>query len=87
MRADRTFLRRTRTDDNMAAVSALPDLHFALLEDSLCFYIVQQRAVALLMMLLDPRNRTELLSQVMEAFLIGSLRKTRLPRPQPDSQL
>ena len=60
----------------MSAVSALPHLHFALLEDSLCLYIVQQGTVALFVMLLDLRNGTELLSQIMEALLIGGLRES-----------
>ena len=51
-------------DDQVTAVTALPDLDLALGEDLLGLDIVQQCAVALLVVLLDGGNQTELGGQL-----------------------
>ena len=62
-------------DDDVPAVAALPDLDFALRENLGRLDIVQQCAVALLMVLLNGGDEAELLRELMEALFIGSLGK------------
>ena len=52
-------LRCLGADDDVAAVTAFPNLDLALLEDLSGFDILQQCAVTLLMMLLDGSDQTE----------------------------
>ena len=61
-------LRCAGADDQVAAVAALPNLDFALGEDFGGLHILQQGAVALLVMLLNGGDQTELGSQLVEAF-------------------
>ena len=63
-------------DDQVAAVAALPHDDTGLLEGGLGFHIVQQRAVTLLVALLDGSHAPHLLRQRMEAFLVGFLSHT-----------
>ena len=62
-------------DDDVPTVAALPDLDFALRENLGRLDIVQQCAVALLMVLLYGGDEAELLRELMEALFIGSLGK------------
>ena len=62
-------------DDDVPTVAALPDLDFALRENLGRLDIVQQCAVALLMVLLNGGDEAELLRELMEALFIGSLGK------------
>ena len=64
-------LRRFLTNHDMPAVAALPHLDLALGKDFRHFHIVQQGAVALLMMLFNGGDQTEALRQLMKAFFIG----------------
>ena len=75
MGADRADLGSLLANHNVAAVTALPDLHFALGKDFLHFHIVQQGTVTLLMVLLNSGNATEFGSQLREAFRVRSLGK------------
>ena len=59
--------------DDVAAVTALPDLDLALLEDLSGLHVLQQGTVALLMMLLDGGDQAELGGKSLEAFLLGGL--------------
>ena len=65
MNAGGTQLRCLGTDDNVTAVTALPNLDFALLEDLGSLHILQQCTVALLMVLLNGSNQAELCSQLV----------------------
>ena len=60
MVAGRTDLRRVGTDHNVTAVAAFPHLDFAALEDLRGLHVVQQRAIALLVVLLDGGDAPEL---------------------------
>ena len=66
-------LRRLRADDDVPAVAALPDLDLALFKDLRRLQIVQQGAVALLMVLLDLGDQAEALRQLREALFLGGL--------------
>ena len=65
--------RRLGTNDNVTAVTALPNLDFTLLKDLSGFYILQQCTVTLLVVLLNSGNQTELCSQLVEALSFGGL--------------
>ena len=56
-------------NNDMAAVTALPDLDLALLKDLSSFNVIQQSAVTLLVVLLDSGDQTELAGQFIEAIL------------------
>ena len=71
MLADGADLGGCRTDDDMAAVAALPDGDAALGKDLHGLHVVQELAVALLVDLLDGGHAPELLGQLMEALLVG----------------
>ena len=58
---------------DVAAVAALPHLDLTLGKDSGGFHIVQQRAVALLVVLLNGGDQTELGGQLGEALGLGGL--------------
>ena len=60
----------------MAAVAALPHLDLALGEDLGGFHILQQSAVALLVMLFNGGDQAELGSQLGETLLLGGLGET-----------
>ena len=75
MVAGRADLRRFLTDHDMTAVAALPHLDLALGKDLRHLHIVQQGAVALLMVLFNGGYQAETLGQLMKAFLIGSFGK------------
>ena len=64
-----------KTDDDVPAVAALPNLDVALFEHLLRLHIVQQRAVALLMVPLDGGDQTEPVGKLGEPFLLGGLGK------------
>ena len=70
MVADRTDLRRLRADDQVAAVAALPDLDAALFKDLRGLHVRQQRAVAVLVRLLDGGHAAELGGELREALLL-----------------
>ena len=59
----------------MAAVSALPDLDLALCEDGGRLHVVQQGAIALLVMTLDLADHAEAGCQLREALGLGRLGK------------
>ena len=61
------------TNDNVTAVTALPNLDFTLLKDLSGFYILQQCTLTLLVVLLNSGNQTELCSQLLEALSFGGL--------------
>ena len=71
MLADRANLGSLGANDQVAAVTALPHSNAALLKDGHGLHVAQQLAVALLVGLLNGSNATELLGQLMEAFLVG----------------
>ena len=60
---------------DVATVAAFPNLDLALLEDLSSLHILQQGAVALLVVLLNGSHQTELSSQFVEALCFGSLGK------------
>ena len=60
-------------DHDVTAVAALPDLDLGLLEDLGSLDILQQGTVALLVVLLDGGDQTELACQLIEALLFGGL--------------
>ena len=74
MLADGTHVGSLGSNHQMTAVAAFPHGDAALFKDLHGFNIVQKLAVALLVSLLDGGNPTELLRQIMEAFLIRFLR-------------
>ena len=71
MGADGADLGRLRADHDVPAVAALPDLDLALGEDRLRLHVFQQRAVALLVVLLDGGHTAELRGQLREALGLG----------------
>ena len=75
MSAGGADLRSLGADHQMTAVTALPNLDLALLEDSGGLHVVQQSAVSLLVRLLDGGNQTELGGQSVEALLVSGLGK------------
>ncbi len=75
MVAGRADLRGFLTDHDMPAVAALPYLDLTLGKDLCHLHIVQQGAVALLMVLFNGGYQAETLGQRMETFLIGSFGK------------
>ena len=68
-------LRSGRADNDVAAVAALPDLDLALCEDGGRLHIVQQGAIALLMMALDLSDHAEAGCQLREALCLGCFGK------------
>ena len=75
MVAGRADLRGLLADDDVSTVSALPDLDLALREDLGHLDVVQQCAIALLMMLLDRSDEAETLSELREALFLCGLRE------------
>ena len=71
MLAYRAGFRRLGADNQMTTVTALPHGDAALFKDCLGLYIVQQRAIALLMRLLNSSNAAELLRQIVEALFVS----------------
>ena len=71
MVADGADLGGLGADDDVAAVAAFPHLHLALGEDRLGLDVVQQGAVALLVVFLDGGHATELGGQLGEALGLG----------------
>ena len=67
----RAKLRSLNAHHQVAAVTAFPQSNTALFEDRLGLHVVQKLAITLFVSLLDGSNAAELLSQLMEAFLIG----------------
>ena len=67
MRADRTYLRRCGAYNDVSAVAALPHLDIALFEHLSCLNIVQQRAVALLMLLFNGAYKAEFFGKFRES--------------------
>ena len=53
------------TNDNVTAVTALPNLDFTLLKDLSGFDLLQQCTLTLLVVLLNSGNQTELCSQLV----------------------
>ena len=76
MCADRAYSGSLGADNNVAAVTALPDLNLASFKDLLGLYVVQQSAVSVLMALFDSGNTAELGCKLLEAFFIGFLGHT-----------
>ena len=74
MLADGADLWRLGADHDVTAVAAFPDHHAALLEHGLSLHILKQRAVALLVRLLDGRNAAELRRQRGKALLLSLAR-------------
>ncbi len=70
MGADRTYIRCFDTHYQMAAVAALPQGNTTLFKYGLCFHIVQQLAIALLMGLLDSGNCAELCCKLGKALFL-----------------
>ena len=73
MIAGRANLRCLGADNDMSAVSAFPDFDFALRENLLRLYIVQQRAVSFLVVLFDFTDQTEFCRQLREALRLSGL--------------
>ena len=71
MGADGAHLGSFFAHDDMTAVAALPHLDAALFEDLLGLHIFQQRAVALLVVLLDGGHAPEFGGKLGKAFLLG----------------
>ena len=70
MGTHRANLRRLSPHYDMTAVPALPDPDLALPEDLLHLHIVEQGAIALLVVLLDGAHHAELGRQLREALLL-----------------
>ena len=62
-------------NDDVSAVAALPDLDLALLKDGGGLYVGEQRAITLLVMLLNGGNQAELLGKLGKALLLCRLGK------------
>ena len=75
MCAGGTQLGCVRTDDDMTAVAAFPYLNLALCKDSGGFDVLEQRAVAFLVVAFDGGNETELGSKLGKAFFFRVLCK------------
>ena len=74
MVANGAYVRSLRAYDDVAAITAFPYLDLALLKHSGSFQrCQQQRAVTLLMMLLDCANLTELFSELGKALFFSRL--------------
>ena len=76
MCADGAELRGLGADNDVAAVTALPNLNLALLKDLLGLHVVQESAVSVLVALLDGCNAAELGSKLLEAFFFSFLGHT-----------
>lgn len=68
-------LRSGCADNDVATVSALPDLDLALGEDGGRLHVVQQGAIALLVMTFDLADHAEAGRQLRETFGLGRLGK------------
>lgn len=66
------------SDRDVSAITAFPDSHSALLENLLCLHVSEQSAVSLFVPLLYRSNSAELLCQILESFLVGFFRHTRI---------
>ena len=75
MVAGGTDLRGLLADDDVSAVAALPDLDLALGKDFGHLDVVEQRAVALLMVAFDLADQAEACGQLREALFFGGLGK------------
>ena len=73
MIAGGAYIGSLSTDHDMTAVAAFPNLDLALGKDLSGFNVLKQSAVTLLVVLLDGGDKTELGSQLGEAFLLGGL--------------
>ena len=73
--ADGADLGRLGADDDVSAVAAFPDLYLALFEYLRGFEVVEQRAVALLMVLFDGGDHAELDRERVKALFLGGLGK------------
>ena len=69
-------LRSLCTHNDVTAVTALPNLNFALCENFLSLNIVKQCAIALFMVLLDSSDYSELCCKLCKAFFFSGLCKT-----------
>ena len=67
-------LRRLFADHDVTAVAAFPDLDLTLLEDRGGLDVFQKRAIALLVVLLDRGDQTELLGKLRKALFLGGFR-------------
>jgi hypothetical protein len=76
MSACRAYFRRLFSNNDVSAIPALPNLDSASFEYFLSLYIMQQCAVALLMMLLYLPYHAELCRQFRKTFLFRSIRKS-----------
>ena len=75
MSANGANFRSLGANYDVTAVTAFPNLYFALSEYLSSFYIFQQSSVALFMMTFDFANSTEFSSQFREAFSFSGLGK------------
>ena len=73
MVADGADLGSLGANDDMAAVAAFPHLDLALLEDGGRLDVLEQGAVALLVVLLDGADLAELLGELGETLFLGGL--------------
>ena len=73
MSACRTNLGSLCADYDMTAVAALPNLYLALFENLCGFYVIEQSAVAFLVVLFNLGYKSELLSELVKALLLGCL--------------
>ena len=74
MVADRTYLRGLGACYDMATVPALPDLDATLLKYLMGLHVLQQRAVSLLVGLLNSSYTAELLRQLLKFLFLGLFR-------------
>ena len=90
MVTDGAHIRSLGCGHQMATVATFPHDDTGLLKDGLGLHIVQQGTIALLVGLLDDCDATELLCQVVEAFLRTHKEFTReklaLPAPFPENE-
>lgn len=77
MSAGRTDLGRACAHNDMPAVAAFPYLYFASGKNLGRFNIMQQRTVALFMVLFNSGNQTEFCCQFGETFFLGGFGKAR----------
>ena len=73
MVADGADLRGVLADDDVSAVAAFPDREVIADEDDAFLDVVQELAVALLMVLFDGSDHAEFRGDLLEAFFIGDL--------------
>ena len=69
-------LRSLLANNDMATVAALPDAVAVAREDNALLDVLDQLAVALLVVTLDGANHTELSGNLLEALLVGLLGHT-----------